>query len=142
MKTLEMGRTSLVVTFLLLTTSHTANNSVKTQSDLHRAVFNFLNYNNMKESHSGSHLIQVIYGWHLLSVVGMIGTVSNLFLLHCFYTERAVLATSVNAMICMDTLHKVVYSAVIVHWRNYVMIGRYPVFQEWLGNRNVRYLKL
>ena len=140
MKTLETGRTSLVVTFLLFTTSLAAAKGVETRGDLHRAVDNFLNYNNMKENQSGSHLIHDIYGWHLLSAVGVIGTASNLFLLHCFYTERAVLATSVNAMICMDTLHKVVYSAVIVHWRNYVMIGRYPVFQEWLGNRNVRYL--
>ena len=87
---------------------------------------------------SGSQFIQDFFGWHILSGVGVLGTLSHLFLMHCFYAESTVLATSVNAMICMDTLHKLIYASIIVHWRNYAMVSGKPIFEEWLGKSNVR----
>ena len=60
--------------------------------------------------------------WHLLSFLGLFGTFSNLFLLYTFYVERKYLATSVNTMICMDTVYRFMYSTFALHWRNYNMI--------------------
>jgi hypothetical protein len=110
----------------------------QSQDDICGVVWNFLQFIKKNETRIGSEIIQDYLGWHLLSGVGVVGTFFNLFLMHCFYAERAVLATSVNAMICMDTLHKVIYSTIIVHWRNYGMISGRPVMDEWLGTQNVR----
>ena len=96
------------------------------------------NFDKKEEDISGSQLIQDCFGWHILSGVGLLGTLSRLFLMHCFYAERTVLATSVNAMICMDTLHKLIYASIIMHWRNYVMVSGKPIFEQWLGKSNVR----
>ena len=54
--------------------------------------------------------------WYCNSVIGVFGTFANSFLLYIFYSERRVLASSVNAMIAMDTLHRILFTLVI-HWR-------------------------
>ena len=73
------------------------------------------------------------HGWQLLSCVGFFGTTINSFLLHSFYSERKVLATSVNCMICTETFHRILYSTVSVHWRTYNMIMDQPLFGSIMG---------
>ena len=126
---------SLGIVVLLLTNISTTVQDKEGHESQYAIVWNF---QKKKADISGSQLIQDFFGWHILSGVGLLGTFSNLFLMHCFYAERSVLATSVNAMICMETLHKVIYSSIIVHWRNYTMVSGKPIFEEWLGTSNVR----
>ena len=68
------------------------------------------------------HLVQ--WGaWHFQSLLGCFGTLLNSFLLYIFYSERQVLASSVNAMIAMDTLYRILYTLVI-QWRSYNLTSR------------------
>jgi hypothetical protein len=80
----------------------------------------------------------VKYGaWQSLSVLGLLGTVSNGFLLNTFYSERKSMATSVNAMICMDTLFRLLYATIGIHWRTYNMLYHQPLFQALWGREQV-----
>ena len=79
-------------------------------------------------------------GWQSLSWLGLLGTALNAFLLHTFYSERKVLATSINIMICLDTMHRLLYTLAI-HWRSYNMIYGDPVFTDWLGRYQVQYMQ-
>ena len=106
----------------------------KTQS-----VANNGSYGNTNEADNrGSvHPTVSYHGWHVLSCVGVFGTTINSFLLHSFYLERKVLATSVNCMICAETFHRILYSAVSVHWRTYNMIMDQPLFGSIIGKNRV-----
>ena len=122
--------------FVVLFLTKIGSTFIENEENSHYVVI--WNFDKKKEDISGSQFIQDCFGWHILSGVGLLGTLSHLFLMHCFYAERTVLATSVNAMICMDTLHKLIYASIIVHWRNYAMVSGKPIFEEWLGKSNVR----
>ena len=132
---MKVTRLSLVLIVLL---TIPASRNEAQQDELFEVDWHFMPMDKIQERKFGSQIIQDYFGWHVLSGVGVVGTFTNLFLLHCFYAERAVLATSVNAMICMGTLHKAIYSTIIVHWRNYSMVTGRPVMQSWLGKENVR----
>ena len=73
------------------------------------------------ENKSDHYLVHT-YWWQALSGLGVVGTILNSFLLHTFFIERKGMATSVNAMICCDTLHRMIYSAICIHWRTCNMI--------------------
>ena len=88
------------------------------------------------ENKSDHYLVHT-YGWQALSGLGVVGTILNSFLLHTFFIERKGMATSVNAMICFDTLHRMIYSAISIHWRTYNMIYEEPLFYQWLGKYQV-----
>ena len=80
----------------------------------------------------------VKYGaWQSLSVLGLLGTVSNAFLLNTFYSERQSMATSVNAMICMDTLFRLLYATIGIHWRTFNMLYHQSLFQALWGKDQV-----
>ena len=80
----------------------------------------------------------VKYGaWQSLSVLGLLGTLSNAFLLNTFYSERQSMVTSVNAMICMDTLFRLLYATIGIHWRTYNMLYHQPLFQALWGREQV-----
>ena len=81
---------------------------------------NTLHYIN-KEDREVVHYLVKWKAWHLTTFFGLFGIFSNLFLLYTFYVERQYLASSVNTMICMDTLYRFVYSTFAIHWRNYNM---------------------
>ena len=83
------------------------------------------------------HYLSYYKAWHSLSVVGFVGTSFNLHLLHSFYSERDIMDSSINALIYMDCCHKVLYSAIMVPWRNYNMITRNPLFISFLGLHEV-----
>ena len=83
------------------------------------------------------HYLSYYKAWHSLSVVGFVGTGLNMFLLHSFYSERDIMDSSVNALIYMDCCHNVLYSAIMVPWRNYNMISRNPLFITFLGLHEV-----
>ena len=85
-----------------------------------------------------NHMIVENFGWHALSGVGIVGTVANVLIIHTFYAERVVITSSVNAMIIMESLHRVVYGAVTVHWRNYNMVMDTPLLGSWIGDAEVR----
>ena len=86
------------------------------------------------------HYLSTYKAWQSLSVLGVVGTASNLLLLHTFYSEREILASSVNVLIYMDCCHKLLYSALMVPWRNYNMIYREPLFISILGLHEVIYI--
>ena len=75
--------------------------------------------------------------WHSLYLFGVVGTFLNLLLLHAFYEERDILASSVNTLIYMDCFHRMIYSAVMVPWRNYNMITGKPLFSSIFGFNEV-----
>ena len=83
------------------------------------------------------HFIVKHFGWQSLSGFGIVGTVLNSFLLYTFYSERKALATSVNAMICAETLHRMIYATISVHWRTYNMVMEEPLFHQYLGKHKV-----
>ena len=90
-----------------------------------------------KNATKSDHFIVKYYGWQSLSGFGIVGTVLNSFLLHTFYIERKALATSVNAMICAETLHRMIYATISVHWRTYNMVMEEPLFHQYLGTHKV-----
>ena len=80
----------------------------------------------------------VKYGaWQSLSVLGLLGTLSNAFLLNPFYSERQSMVTSVNAMICMDTLYRLLYATIGIHWRTFNMLYHQPLFHAFWGKDQV-----
>ena len=78
--------------------------------------------------------------WQFLSLLGLFGTISNSFLMYIFYSERKIMATSVNAMICMDTLYRLVYATVSIQWRTYNMVQEQTLFHGWLDRDQVEWL--
>ena len=73
--------------------------------------------------------------WQSLSVLGILGTFSNSLLIYTFYSEPN-MATSVNAMIFMDTLYRLLY-ANIIHWRTYNMVHETTMLSAWLSREEV-----
>ena len=71
-------------------------------------------------------------------MLGLLGMLLNSFLLHSFYKERFILATAVNVLIYSDLVYKLLYSALIVLWRNYNLINGTPCFHFWLGIEEVK----
>ena len=99
------------------------------------------NGQNQKSEINGTksdHFIVTHFGWQSLSGFGIVGTALNSFLLYTFYGERKALATSVNAMICAETLHRMIYSTISVHWRTYNMVMENPLFHQYLGKQKVK----
>ena len=107
-----MGRTFIVV-LLILFISMTYEEKEPTL---------YLHYQDNK--HKYDHFLVKWKAWQLLSFVGLFGTFSNSFLLYIFYSERNMMASSVNIMICMNTVYRLLYSMVGIHWRTYNMVRR------------------
>jgi hypothetical protein len=59
-------------------------------------------------------------------------------LIYTFVTEQN-MATSVNTMIFMDTVYRLVYATISMHWRTYNMVTKTPLFSGWLSRDQVRY---
>ena len=76
--------------------------------------------------------------WHNMYFFAVVGTFLNLLLLHAFYQERDSLVSSVNTLIYMDCFHRILYSLVMVPWRNYNMITRKPLLSSFIGFNEVR----
>lgn len=91
--------------------------------------------------------------WPLHSLTGLIGSLLNIFVLYIFISDRQTLTTSINCMIwyiefpqCwslllssrMDTLFRLLYSSVAVHWRSYLMYFRRTLLQDLLSFETVR----
>ena len=114
--TRSMGRTSLLVLTILsvLTLSCEQNENAT-------LIPNTLD--------NSQHYLVKWKAWQCLSCVGFFGTFMNLFLLYTFYSERRVLATSVNTMDCMDTLYRLSYATIGVHWRTCNMVNRISVIK-------------
>ena len=97
-----------------------------------------LRYSPDKQKRKNQEHFLVKYGaWQSLSVLGLLGTVSNAFILNTFYSERHSMVTSVNAMICMDTLFRLLYATIGIHWRTYNMLYRQPLFQAFWAKDQV-----
>ena len=77
--------------------------------------------------------------WQLLSLVGLFGTMLNSFLLYIFYSERNIMASSVNSMIYMNTVYRLIYSTVSIHWRTYNMVMHQTLFNTWFERDQVKY---
>ena len=97
-----------------------------------------LTYSPDKQKRKNQEHFLVKYGaWQSLSVLGLLGTVSNAFILNTFYSERHSMVTSVNAMICMDTLFRLLYVTIGIHWRTYNMLYRQTLFQAFWAKDQV-----
>ena len=96
----------------------------------HNSTLYYMDMEEGRDRGRGSHVLVRWKAWHFLSFLGLFGTFSNFFLLYTFYVERQYLATSVNTMICMDTLYRFVYSTFGVHWRDYNMVHQKGLFFE------------
>ena len=117
----------LILVLSLLTLSYEEN----------KKITNFYHSNIKPKS---EHYLVKWKAWQILSVVGMFGTISNSFLLFIFYSERKLLVTSVNVMICMDTLYRLVYATITIHWRTHNMVQDKTMFHHWLGREQVECL--
>jgi hypothetical protein len=92
--------------------------------------------NEMLETHSHSeHYLVRWKAWQALSVIGCVGTLSNTILIYTFYTESS-MATSVNAMIMMETVYRMVYIT-SMHWRTYNMVQDTTLFSAWMTREEV-----
>ena len=85
-----------------------------------------------QQRHRKEHFLVTWGAWQCLSGLGVFGTISNSFLLYVFYSERKLMATSVNALICMETMYRLAYT-IIIHWRTYNLVHNTTLFNEWLG---------
>ena len=74
-------------------------------------------------------------GWQFLSLVGVVGTCSNLLVLHFFYSEPN-MATSVNAMIFMETIYRVGYTLTI-QWRTFNFVHEHTLLSYWFTREKV-----
>ena len=97
----------------------------------------YLNQKDIKQK--SEHYLVKWKAWQFLSFLGLFGTISNSFLLYIFHSERKFMATSVNAMICMDTLYRLVYATVSIHWRTYNMVQEQTLFHSWMDRDQVDY---
>jgi hypothetical protein len=75
--------------------------------------------------------------WQSLSVLGFVGTLSNSLLIYTFYAQTN-MATSVNAMIFMETVYRLVYATTCMHWRTYNMVKDSTLFSYWLTKEEVK----
>ena len=75
--------------------------------------------------------------WQTLSFLGWGGTFSNTLLIYTFYSQSN-MATSVNAMIFMETVYRLVYATTTVHWRTYNMVQDTTLFSNWLTKEMVK----
>ena len=75
--------------------------------------------------------------WQSLSVLGFVGTLSNTLLIYTFYSQPN-MATSVNAMIFMETVYRLVYATTCMHWRTYNMVMESTLFSYWLTKEEVK----
>ena len=107
----------------------------------------------LKVSHENNHSIDFLYvkdnkvendhylvkwkAWQFLSVVGLFGTFFNIFLLYVFYSERKMMTTSVNAMIIMDTVYRLIYCIICIQWRTYNMVQNQTLFEGWMDRDQV-----
>ena len=96
-------------------------------------------FNQKDKKQKSEHYLVKWKAWQFLSLLGLFGTISNSFLLYIFHSERKFMATSVNAMICMDTLYRLVYATVSIHWRTYNMVQEQTLFQGWMDRDQVDY---
>ena len=78
--------------------------------------------------------------WQTLSFLGWVGIFSNTLLIYTFYSQSN-MATSVNAMIFMETVYRLVYATTTVHWRTYNMVQDTTLFSNWLTKENVKSLE-
>ena len=92
-----------------------------------------------KETQNNEHFLVKWKGWQLLSGLGVFGTFSNSFLLYAFYSERQLMATSVNAMICMETMYRLAYTFTI-HWRTFNMVHNNGLLNYFIDRELVKYL--
>ena len=83
------------------------------------------------------HYLADDYWWLTLSGLGVVGSALNIFLLHTFYMERKAMATSVNAMICFNTVHRTIYVTICIPWRTYNMVYNEPLFAGIFGRYQV-----
>ena len=93
--------------------------------------------NNLEET-LNIHPIAAAYGWHTTSVLGVVGSLANIFIIHTFYTERDGFTTSVNAMLIMESIHRLGYTMVMIPWRNYNMVLETPLLSSWIGKSEVK----
>ena len=92
--------------------------------------------------------------WPLQSVTGVVGSVLNIFVLYIFISDRQTLTTSINLMIwsvsrvevdntsdllfMMDTLFRLLYSSLALHWRSYLMYYRTSLLHQLISFETVR----
>ena len=121
-----MGRTIFLVLTTISLLTLTSEQNTTPSCTIHENMTN-----------KSEHYLVKWKAWQFLSFVGLFGTISHLFLIYTFYKKRRFLATSVNTMVCMDTLYRLTYATVAVHWRTFNMVSDETVFQHWLGQENV-----
>ena len=75
--------------------------------------------------------------WHILSALGCVGTLLNTLLFYTFYNCDC-MATSVNAMIFMETLYSMVYTTIGIHWRTCNMVSHNSCLFHWFSKEEVK----
>ena len=74
--------------------------------------------------------------WQSLSILGFVGTFSSTLLIYTFYSDPN-MATSVNAMIFMEFVYRLIYT-ITIHWRTYIMVQERALFSYWLSREEVQ----
>ena len=121
-----MGRNIFIFLLILSLISHSGENNIS-------LVF----LGQEKENLNNEHFLVKWKGWQFLSGLGVFGTFSNSFLLYAFYSERQFMATSVNAMICMETMYRLAYTFTI-HWRTFNMVHNNGLLNYFIGRELVK----
>ena len=122
-------RADILLIIFLLSTTYQKNPSLK----------NTTNKRLEKPSHSEHYLVRW-KAWQALSVIGCVGTLSNTILIYTFYSEPS-MATSVNAMIMMETVYRLVYIP-SMHWRTYNMVHDKTLFSAWMTREEVSLIRI
>ena len=82
------------------------------------------------------HYLVRLRAWHFLSLMGCLGTLLNGLLFYTFYNCEN-MATSVNAMIFMETFYSMVYIIIGMHWRTCSMVYETACFSNWFNKEEV-----
>ena len=99
------------------------------------------NTNNVNENkalvqkRNGEH--QAATMWCLHPILGAIGTTTNSFVLYMFYIERHTFINSINVMIWMETIYRLIISAILIPWKSLLMGTNYTLFSFFISHKMV-----
>ena len=75
--------------------------------------------------------------WCLHPLLGLLGTIANSFVLYMFYIERDTFINSINVMIWMETIYRLIISAILIPWKSLLMGTNYTLFSSFMSYKMV-----
>ena len=75
--------------------------------------------------------------WCLHPILGILGTSTNSFVLYMVYIERNTFISSINVMLWMETIYRLIISGVLIPWKSLLMGTNYTLFSSIMSPKMV-----